>query len=107
VSQYPIKLCPTGAQTCALPLFCDHDLEINRMTLKLESELDIPNLHLRTENEAVSLRHSKFRAQIEKKYENMSQGQRSRSTCQKLLITSSIIVTDIPIKPQQFPISGF
>jgi len=24
-----IKLCPRGAQTCALPLFCDRDLEMN------------------------------------------------------------------------------
>jgi len=51
------------------------------------------------ENEADSLRRLK---QLEfKKYENMSQGQRSK--CQRLRITSSIIVADIPIKPQQFP----
>jgi len=42
-----------------------------------------------------------------RKYENMSQGRRSRSKCQKLPITSSVIVTDIPIKPQQFPTSSF
>jgi len=35
----------------------------------------------------------------------MSQGQRSRSKCQKLRIISSIIVTDIPIKPQQWFLS--
>jgi len=28
------------AQTCALPLFCDRDLEINPMTLKLEGDLE-------------------------------------------------------------------
>jgi len=38
-----------------------------------------------------------------KKYKNMCQGQKSRSKRQKLRITSSVIVTDIPIKPQQFP----
>jgi len=32
----------------------------------------------------------------------MSHSQRSRSKCQKLWITSSVIVTDIPIKPQNF-----
>jgi len=37
----------------------------------------------------------------------MSQCQRSRSKCQKLRITSSVIVTDIPIKPHQFPTSSF
>jgi len=27
--------------------------------------------------------------------------------CQKLRVTSSVIVTNIPIKPQQFPTSSF
>jgi len=57
-----IKLCPRGAQTCALPLFCDRDLEINPVTLKLEGDLDILKMYLHTKNEAVSLRHSKLRA---------------------------------------------
>jgi len=35
----------------------------------------------------------------------MFKGQRSK--CQKLQITSSVIVTDIPIKTQQFPASSF
>jgi len=34
-----IKLCLRGAQTCALPLFCD--LDIDPMTLKLEGDQDI------------------------------------------------------------------
>jgi len=29
------------AQTCALPLFCDRDLEINLLTLKLKDDLGI------------------------------------------------------------------
>jgi len=37
----------------------------------------------------------------------MSQCQRSGSKCQKLRITSIVIVTDIPIKPHQFPTSSF
>jgi len=49
-----IKLRPTGAQTCAPPLFCDRDLEINPITLKLEGDLDTPNMYLHTENEAAS-----------------------------------------------------
>jgi len=57
-----IKLCPRGAQTCALPLFCDRDLEINPMTLKLEGDLDILKTYPHTKNEAASLRHSKLSA---------------------------------------------
>jgi len=45
-----IKLCPTGAQTCALPLFCNHDFEINSMILKLECDLDTLKMYLHTEN---------------------------------------------------------
>jgi len=37
----------------------------------------------------------------------LSQDQRSRSKCPKLRITSSVSVTDILIKPQQFPTSRF
>jgi len=76
------------------------------MTLKLEGDGDILKMYPHTENAAASLRHSKLRAGIEK-YEDISQSQRSRSKCQKLRITSSIIVTDIPIKPQQFPTRSF
>jgi len=52
-----MKLCQRAAQTCALPLFCDCDLEINPITLKHERDLE---LYVRTENEAASLRHSKL-----------------------------------------------
>jgi len=51
-----------GAQTCSLPLFCDRDLEINPLTLKLEGDLDILKMYLYIENEAASLRDSKHRA---------------------------------------------
>jgi len=77
------------------------------MTLKLEDDLDILKIYLHTDNNAASLRDSKLRALIEKQYENMSQGKKSRSKCQKLRITSGDIVTDIPIKPQQFQTSSF
>jgi len=89
-----------------MPLFCDHDLEINPMTLKLKGYPDTLKMYIHTENEAASLRHSKLRAWI-KKYRNMSEGQKSRSECQKLQITSSIIAADIPVKPQEFPTSSF
>jgi len=36
------------------------------MTLKLEGDLDILKMHLHTENEADSLKHSKLKAWIEK-----------------------------------------
>jgi len=44
-----------------LPLFCDCDLEVNP-TLKLENDLAIVKMYIRTENEAASLRGSKLRA---------------------------------------------
>jgi len=43
-----IKLCARTAQTYALPLFCDRDLEINPMILKLEGDLDILKMYLHT-----------------------------------------------------------
>jgi len=55
-------LCPREAQTCALLLFSDLDLEINPVTLKLEGDLDILKMHLHTANEAASLGHAKHRA---------------------------------------------
>jgi len=64
------------------------------MTLKLEGDLHILKMYLHTENEAASLRHSKLR-------------DLARSKCQKLRIILSVIVTDIPIKPQQFPTNSF
>jgi len=51
-----------AAQTCALPLLRDCDLEINHMTLKLEDDPDILKMSLHTENEAAGFRHSKLRA---------------------------------------------
>jgi len=53
-----IKLCPRGAKICALPLFCDRDLEINPHGLKLDDDIDILKMYPHTENEAASLRHS-------------------------------------------------
>jgi len=78
-----IKLCPSGAQTCALPLFCNSDLEINPMTLKVKGDLDVLKMYLHTENEAARLRHSKLLTLDKmctaitselKKYGNNSQG---------------------------------
>jgi len=57
-----IKLCLKGAKTCAPTLFCDRDLEINPMTLKLERDLDILKMYLHTENEAAILRHLQLKA---------------------------------------------
>jgi len=45
-----------------LPLFCNGELEINPMTLKLENDLDILKMYIHTENKAASLRLSKLRA---------------------------------------------
>jgi len=55
-----IKLYPREAQTCALPLLCDRDLEINPMTLKLEGDLDIPKTYLHTENEAPGIQNGEL-----------------------------------------------
>jgi len=54
-----------GAQTCAPPLICDRNLEINPVTLKLERDRNILKMYLCTENEAASLRRSKLRVWIE------------------------------------------
>jgi len=82
-----------------LSLFCDRD--INPMTLKFEGDLDILKMYLRTENEAASLRHAKVRALL-KEIRKYVLGKNVISC-----ITLSVIVTDIPIKPQQFPTSSF
>jgi len=97
-----IKLCPRGAQTCVLPLFCDRDLEIKPMTLKLEGDVDILKIYLHTRNEAVILRDSKPKAWIQKIRKYVS-----RSKCQKFWITSSIIIRYILIKSQQLLTSSF
>jgi len=57
-----IKLCLRGAQTCALPQFCDRDLEISPLTLKLKGDLHILKMYDNTKNKAASLRDSKVRA---------------------------------------------
>jgi len=55
-----------AAQNCALPLplFCNRDLEIKPMTLKLEGGIDVLKLYVHTEYDAVSLRRSKLRVWI-------------------------------------------
>jgi len=83
-NNYLIKLCPRGAQTCVLLLFCDRDREVNLMTLNLEGdqnmvklylyhhtenkdhELDILKTYLQTVNEVFRSSHSKYIAWIEK-----------------------------------------
>jgi len=55
--QTTIKLCTSRAQTCELPLFCDRDLQINPMTLKLKGDLDILKMNVHTKNEVASLKH--------------------------------------------------
>jgi len=46
-----IKLCPRKAHTCVRPLLRCRDLDINPMTLKHKSDLDILKMYLYTENE--------------------------------------------------------
>jgi len=55
-----IKLCPRGAQTYALPLFGDRD--VDPITFKVEVNLDILQTYLHIENKAANLRHSKLGA---------------------------------------------
>jgi len=84
-----INRCPRGAHTCARPLFCCCDVEINPMTFKLECDLDILTTYHRANNEVARLRHSKLlelheisrpmsiKSEKKKKYENDSQSQMS------------------------------
>jgi len=46
-----------GAQTGALPLFCDRDIEIDPMTLKHEGDLDILKMYILTLKMKLCLRH--------------------------------------------------
>jgi len=55
-----IKLCPSGAHTCARPLFYCCDIHINHLTLKLEGDLNILKMYFYVENEVARLRHSKL-----------------------------------------------
>jgi len=59
-------------------MFCNCDLAINPMTLKLEDDLDSLKLYLYTENETTSLRHSKLRAGI-RENTKYTQGQNIKS----------------------------
>jgi len=95
INTTPNKLSPPRrAQTYALPLFCDRDLEINPVTLKLKDDVDILKMYLHAGNNAATLKHSTVRAGVENNTK-MSQSHRSRLKGQKLQITSSI-----PIKFQ-------
>jgi len=71
------------------------------MTLKLEGGRDILKMYPHTENEAASLMHSKLGIE---KYGNVS---RSKVKMLKAQNYFSVMLTDIPIKPQQFPASSF
>jgi len=86
-----------------LLLFCDRDLEINLMTWKLKGDLDILKIYPHTQNKAASVRHSKAGACIEK----IQKCLKVKGQNVKFRITLGTIVTDIPIKPQQFPAIGF
>jgi len=77
--------CVQGSTYLHADTFCYCDLDINPMTLKLEGDLDILKMYLHIKNEVARLRHSKLLMvdeiymANEKKYENSSQGQSSRS----------------------------
>jgi len=51
-----------GSTNLRTAAFCDRDLELNPMTLKLEDDLDILKMYLHAENEAAILRDSKRKA---------------------------------------------
>jgi len=105
---------PEGAHTCAQPLFCFRDLDINPMTLKLEGDLDILKMYLHTEDEVAMLRHSKLNKRWHvhspwqmKKYENSSQSQRSRSNVTNLQSLLAFTTGHIPTKLNRFLFSSF
>jgi len=104
-----IKLCPRGAHTCARPLFCCPDLDINPMTLKVDGGLDILKMYLHTENCQVLMIdeiHMAITSEM-KKYENSLQGQRSRSHVTNFQLLLEFTVWLIPTKLHQFLISSF
>jgi len=75
------------------------------MTLKLEGDRYILKMYPHTENEADILRHPKLES-IEK-YENVSRSKVKVKMSKAPNYSQRYIVTDIPIKPQQFPTSSF
>jgi len=86
-------------------LFCSSD--INPMTLKLEGHLDILKMYLHTENEVATLRHSKLLVvdeicMVNEKYENSSQGQRSKSDVINFQPVLAFITGHIPTKLHQY-----
>jgi len=50
---------PEESTNLSAAAFCNPDLEINPMTLKLEGDRDILKTYSHTENEAARLRYSK------------------------------------------------
>jgi len=106
---FRIKLCPSGAHTCARPFFRCCDLDIKPMTLKLEGDV------ARCSENVPS--HQKWSCYVKafetpngwwnmygkwKKYENIPQGQRSN-----VPTFNHFTVGHIPTKLHQFLISIF
>jgi len=77
--------------------FVNTSLRLTPVTLKLKRDRDILKMYPHTQQ----LKLKAFKTWIEED-KNMS-----RSKCQKLRHTLSVIETDIPIKPQQLPTSSF
>jgi len=76
------------------------------MTLKLNRDLDILKLYIHTENEVARYSHSKGIAWM-KKYENSSQGQRSRSNVINFQPLLAFTTGHIPTKLHRLPTSSF
>jgi len=76
------------------------------MTLKLNRDLNILKMYLQTKNEVARSNHSKYIARIEK-YENSSQGQKSRSNVTDFQSLLAFTMVHIPTKLHRFLISSF
>jgi len=75
-----------GSTNLRAAAFCDRDLEINPMTLKLQGDLDILTMYLHTENEAVCLRHQNSELRLKKRKDvSRSKGQDHNAKSSELL----------------------
>jgi len=84
--------------SCMLPLFRRRDLDVGLMTLKMNRDLDILKMYLQTDNEVAWVKQCKIYSLNFKKYEDSSQGQRSRSNATNFQTLLAFTMWHIPTK---------
>jgi len=98
-----------GERKPARGRFYCHDLQLNRMTLELDRDVNVCKAHLHTENEVVRSSHQKVIAQITttKTLKVKGQGQRSRSNVNNFRPLLAFSMGHIPTKLHRILTSSF